>query len=240
MRYLVEPRNGPWVAVSEGFSRGSAIEDLENRTRAVQTWFFDLDDNHANSPAKMIAKQAIGTNHFSPRYAWWCARTAWQLARKGKAAESETWRDYVNSFLRSGEALEEARRRFTPESAKQSLYPGVEDFCRLVSGAHRFYVTRNIAEVVEAYVSALGLNGSFPESADKGRVVEEYVQKNPHVVRFGVDGDSEEDVAMIDVLQFYHREVLGLYSMDRPNNEMNPKFDVFVSKDRSGLVSLLG
>jgi len=28
--------------------------------------------------------------------------------------------------------------------------------------------------------------------------------------------------------------------MDKPNDEMPPKFDVSVSKDRSGLVGLLG
>src|SRR3989344_4423125 len=213
MRYLIEPQNGIWVAVTDNFSNDNAVEELRKRTGAVQTWFFDLDDNHADSPAKKIAKLALGTNHFSPRYVGWCAQTAWKLVQKGKAAESETWRDYVNSFLRSEGALEEVRRRFTPESARESLYSGVEDFCRLVSGAERFYVTRNIAEIAEAYAGALGFNGFFPELDNKERVVEEYVRRNSHVVRFGVDSDSEEDAAMINVLRFYNKEVFGFYSM---------------------------
>ena len=240
MRYLVEPQNRIWVAVSDDFTSGDAVQELEARVRSVQTWFFDLDDNHADSPGKKIAKRAIGTNHFSPSYIGWCAQTAWKLALKGKAGESETWRDYVDSFLRSEEALGDVKRIFTPESAKDSLYSGVEDFCGLVSGAERFYVTRNIAEVAEAYANALGFNCFFPESYNKGKVVEEYVKKNPNVASFGVDGDSEEDATMIEVLRFYDKEVLGFYSMDKPNGEMHPKFDVSVSKDRSGLVQLLG
>ena len=240
MRYLVKPQNGIWVAVTDNFSNDNAVEELRKRTGAVQTWFFDLDDNHADSPAKKIAKRAIGTNHFSPRYVGWCAKTAWKLAQKGKVAESETWRDYVDSFLRGEEALEYVRRLFTPESARKSLYSGVEDFCGLVSGAERFYVTRNIAEVAEAYAGALGFNGFFPESDNKEGVVEEYVRRNSHVVRFGVGGDSDKDAAMIDVLRFYDKEVLGFYSMDKPNDEVHPKFDFYVSKDRSGLVELLG
>lgn len=240
MKYLVEPKNGIWVAVGDYFSGRDAVEELRNRTRAVQTWFFDLDDNHADSPAKNIAKQAIGTSHFSPSYVRWCVDTAWKLARNGKAAESETWRNYVNTFLRSEEALEEVRKRFTPESVRKSLYSGVENLCRLVSGAERFYVTRNIAEVAGAYASALGFNGFFPESDRKERIVEEYAKRNPHIVRFGVDGDSEEDAVMVDVLRFYDKEVLGFYSIDKPNGEIPLKFDVSVSKDRRGLVGLLG
>src|SRR3989344_793133 len=239
MRYLIEPQNWIWVAVHDNFPREDSVQEFEARTKAVQTWFFDLDDNHADSPAKKIAKLAMGTSHFSPRYLGWCTQTAWKLARKGKAAESETWRDYVKSFLRSEEALEQVRERFTLESARESLYSGVEDFCGLVAEAERFYVTRNIAEVAKAYASALSLNGFFPESDNKEKVVEEYVKRNQHVVRFGIDGDSEEDAGMIDVLRFYDKEVLGFYSMDKPNGEIHPKFDVSVSKDRSGLVRLL-
>src|SRR3989344_4871849 len=84
MRYLIEPQNGIWVAVTDNFSNDNAVEELRKRTGAVQTWFFDLDDNHADSPAKKIAKLALGTNHFSPRYVGWCAQTAWKLVQKGK------------------------------------------------------------------------------------------------------------------------------------------------------------
>jgi len=62
----------------------------------------------------------------------------------------------------SEDTLEEIKRRFTVESARKSLYAGVEDFCELVSSAERFYVTRNIAEVARAYANALNLDGFFP------------------------------------------------------------------------------
>lgn len=244
MRYIIKPHRGIFVAITDAFVNGTSIDEvvdkLRRRTRAVQTWFFDLDDNHADSPAKNIARKAMGTSHFSPHYLGWCAQTAWKLAREGKAAESEVWKEYVNRFLRNEKALAKIKSIWTPESARQSLYPGVEDFVQLISSAKRLYVTRNISEVAEAYTRALGLDGFFPETDHKEKIVENYVQRNPGVERFGVDGDSEEDAAMIDVLKFYRKEVLGLYSMDKPNGRVHPAFDVSVSKDRTGLVRLIG
>ena len=216
------------------------ILKLRQRVRSVQTWFFDLDNNHAPSPAKTIAKRAIGTSHFSPKYLQWCASTALKLAQKGKAAESEAWKEYVNLFLRNDEARAEVEQLFTPEYALQSLYPGVEKVCGLISGAQRFYVTRNIAEVVSAYASALKFNGFYPEADDKGKLVEIYVKKNPQIQVYGVEGDSEEDIAMIDVLEFYKKDVVSFYSTNCPKGEgIETRFDYSIDKDRTGLVRLL-
>jgi|SRR3989344_352019 len=217
----------------------SEVGTLRQRINGVQTWFFDLDDNHAPSPAKKIARRAIGTSHLSPKYLQWCASTALKLAKKEKAAESETWKDYVDSFLRNTKARAEVQRLFTPEYARQSLYPGVEDFCGLISDAQRFYVTRNIAEVVRVYASILNFDGFFAEANNKERIVEEYLQSHPHVERYGVEGDSEEDAGMIEILQFYKRDVVSLYSTDDPSSKINKRFDYSLSKDRTELVELL-
>ncbi len=216
------------------------ILKLRQLVRSVQTWFFDLDDNHAPSPAKQIVKKAIGTSHFSPKYLQWCASTALQLAWRGKAAESAAWKDYVNVFLRNEKTLAEVQKLFTPEYSRQSLYPGVEEFCGLVSKAQRFYVTRNIAEVVSAYASALKFNGFFPESDHKEKVVEDYLKKHPLIQRYGVEGDSEEDGTMIEVLQFYEKDVLSFYSMVNPKvGNQNIRFEYVIPKDRTGLVKIL-
>lgn len=243
MRYLIEPQNGIWVAVRDELvgnkSNSELIKNLQERTKAVQTWFFDLDDEHTDSPAKKIAMGRVGTSLFSPIFIWW-ASTQGAPAKFFKSRESGAWKKYVNNFLRSKEALKEVQELYTEDTARQSLYAGVEDFVNLVSTAERFYVTRNIAEVAEAYRSALGIDGSFPEADNKERIVEKYLEERPEVRIIGVGGDSEEDAAMVEVAQFYDRDVVSFYSMDKPkDSKMDQRFDYSVSKDRSGLVKLL-
>lgn len=216
------------------------IQILREQVRSVQTWFFDLDDNHAPSPAKRIARRAMGTSHFSPKYLRWGVTSALKLVGKGKAAESEIWKEYVDLFLRDEKALAEVQRLFTPEYARESLYPGIEEFCGLVSNAQRFYVTRNIAEVVSVYASILNFDGFFPEAYNKERVVEEYVQRNPRIQSYGIEGDSEEDGAMIEVLQFYKKEVVSFYTTpDQKFKDADIRFDYVMAKDRTGLVKFL-
>ena len=217
----------------------SELRTLRQRIKGVQTWFFDLDDNHAPSPAKLIARRAIGTSHFSPKYLQWCAGTALQLTKKGKAAESEIWKEYVDLFLRNEEALAEVQELFTPEYARKSLYPGVEEFCGLISNSQRFYVTRNIEQGVSAYASILNFDGFFPEADDKERVVEDYVQKHQGIQRYGIEGDSEEDAVMIEVLQFYKKDVVSFYSVDYPTFKEDRRFEYIIPKNRGELVQIL-
>jgi len=237
MRYLVRENKKLWVAVNDNFPE-NAQQELRRRANAVQTWFFDLDETHA-FPGKKIVQRALGTSHLSPRYLAWCTKTVWNLVYKGKTAESERWQAYINSFLRKEKSLERVAQSFTAESARESLYTGIEEFCSLFPTADKFYVTRNIAEVTRAYVETLCLDGYFAEVNDKGKVVEEYLYDHPHIRRFGVDGDSAEDAEMIKILKFYDREVISFYSMDKSNRKIDTNFDVFVSKDRTALVDLL-
>ena len=243
MKRVMEPEEHLFVAVKNNHTTDISteiIQTLQQRVRSVQTWFLDLDDNHAPSPAKKIAKRAIGTSHFSPRYLQWCGSTAFKLVRSGKSVESEAWKEYVDRFLRNEDALAEVQRLFTPEYSRQSLYPGVEEFCGLVSDAQRFYVTRNIAEVASAYASILNFDGFFPESYNKEKVVEKYLKRNPHVQKYGVEGDSEEDGVMVDVLQFYGKEVIAFYSTETIQEEsFDPWFNYVIEKDRTFLVDLL-
>lgn len=248
MKYLLEPDKGIFVGIREDFScytsephyRMRDIRQLKLRAFSVQAWFVDLDDNLCDSPAKDIAKNAVGTSHFSLPYLSWAFHTALQLARHGKKAESETWNAYVQHFLRSPEALDEVQKRFTPATARQSLYSGVLELYPIFSHtASCHLVTRNIKEVADAYTQALRFDGNFPEAENKGRVVEDFILKNPTLNYFGVDGDSQEDAEMIDVLKFHGRKTLGIYSMRSHRETLHPSFDVGVSKNRTGLVSLL-
>jgi len=243
MKHLVEPKDGIWIAVNDKIAGSSSDNELkrelQQRTKSVQTWFFDLDNNHADSPAKKIVFEKVGTSVFDPRFVYW-ALTQGAPAKFIKSRESEAWRRYVNNFLRSEDALQEVQEHYNEETARQSLYSGVQDFADLVLNAERFYVTRNITEVAEAYKAALGIDGFFSEVDNKEKVVEKYLNEHPEIRIIGIDGDSEEDAAMIEVAQYYDRAVVSFYSMDQPiDSKMDKKFDYSVSKDRSLLVRIL-
>jgi len=183
--------------------------------------------------------EKVGTSVFDPRFVYW-ALTQGAPAKFIKSRESEAWRRYVNNFLRSEDALQEVQEHYNEETARQSLYSGVQDFADLVLNAERFYVTRNITEVAEAYKAALGIDGFFSEVDNKEKVVEKYLNEHPEIRIIGIDGDSEEDAAMIEVAQYYDRAVVSFYSMDQPiDSKMDKKFDYSVSKDRSLLVRIL-
>ena len=243
MKFIQPPEKGSWVTAREDIAAGKSQEklrvDLKQRVLSVQSWFFDLDDNHADSPAKIIVRSAIGTSYCNPQYLKWCVTAGLSLLHQGKAAESACWQNYVQQFLRDPEAQEKARELFSPQKVQSSLYPGVESFCSMVSSADTSYVTRNITPVAEAYAKCLGINGCFAQANHKEKVVEQYVQGHPELQRYGVDGDSQEDGAMIDVLHFYKKQVVGLYSMESPTQNMDLRFDYATSKNRSGLVRIL-
>ena len=243
MKILANAKGRSWVAanvnIAEGKSRREVIQTLQARVAAAQVWFFDLDDNHAPSPAKRIAYNQVGTSFFDPRFINWALRSGLP-AKLDKGKESQAWEKYVDSFLQSDAAVEEIKRIFDSKSVRKSLYSGVQDFVHHVSDVPGFYVTRNIAEVAGAYASVLALDGVFETADDKGKIVEKYLQEHPSIQMIGVDGDSQEDAEMVEVAKFYRVDVVSFYSMDRPEkSRMNPLFDYAVSKERTTLVKIL-
>ena len=243
MKYLMRQGNGIWVAAREQIAgnktKEEIVKDLQDRTKAAQVWFFDLDDNHADAPARKIVMKMVGTNAFDPKFIWWVLTRGFP-ARFNKNGESRAFRQYLNSFLRSKEALQRVKALYTRDIARQSLYPGVMDFCDLFPNAKKFYITRNIAEVADVFNEVLSFDGFFPEAYDKGKVIERYLNKNQDVKDIGIDGDSREDAEMIRVARSFGKSVVSFYSMEKlRDTKMNKDFDYAVSKDRRGLVEIL-
>ncbi len=216
------------------------IQELQHRVYATQVWFFDLDDTQASSPGKEIIRQAIGTYHYSPQYLFWLAGTGLKALGRKKQWVSSSWQQYVNTFLRPESARAEVLETFDIETVRSSLYPGVNSFCDCVSHSQRYYVSRNIKEVVESYVYVLGFDGFFYEAFQKGKAVEDFVRQNPALQRYGVEGDSEEDGEMIDLLRFYHKETISFQVMESLQpKKIDPRFEYALSRDHRGLVELL-
>lgn len=216
------------------------IPELQHRIYAAQVWFFDLDDTQANSPGKEVIRAAIGTHHYSPQYLLWLAGTGLKALGRKKQWVSSSWQQYVNTFLRSEPARAEVLEKFDLETVRSSLYQGVQSFCDCVSHSQRYYVSRNIKEIVESYAYVLGFDGFFYEAFQKGKVVEDFIRQNPALQRYGVEGDSEEDGEMIDLLTFYRKEIISLQVMKSLQPEkMDSRFEYALGRDHRGLVELL-
>lgn len=215
----------------------------------VQVWFLDLDDYDADSPAKMIARNAIGTSHLSPRWQLWSAITAMALvsdffSASKKDCETARWKKYVNAFLDGQHARTELKRIFSDSYVRSTLYPGVEEFYQLLPG-RKLCLSRNVAEVVAAYARVLGFKNFYPRADDKASIVKEIIERNTSIRKYGVSGDSREDLEVLKLLKSYYHEgridrPVSLQVADSPGEkDIIPGFDVYVGKDRRILVNLL-
>jgi hypothetical protein len=235
-----EPSDDSWVGAKGDLVKGHYFENkrtLNDKLKSVDMWFMDLDDNHAPSPAKIIAKRGWGVRKREfLTYLLWCLGTGSALLDGQKGAESKRWKKYVGEFLQDEEARIKVGDLFTPEVVQKSLYPGVEEFCR--GRGFRTYVTRNISEVAAAYARFLDFGNMITEAYDKGKAIENFLVEKPWIKKVGIEGDSEEDGEMISVAKRRGLEIVSIYSMDKPG-EMDSRFDYAVSKSRMGLLGML-
>jgi hypothetical protein len=220
-----------WVDIPDD----KELPEVQAQFHKVETWFYDLDGTHTKFPAKDIARRAVGTSHFDPKYLSWLTRNCFKYLRDGKSVDSVAWGEYVTSFLRSPEALEEVRQFISFDYVQRSLYSGVNACCQR-RDKNKCYVTRNIREVAEPFAKILGISEIKAEAFDKAKCIEDYLSTHSTEQFFGVEGDSDEDAEMVDVLRFHKKEVVGVYVCDKLTSK--PKqFEFATSHDRSALFS---
>lgn len=228
----------PWLALRKGLD----LDTFCTRILTADICLSDLDDTDADSPAKEIAFHHIGSNFDPLAYALWCVDAVMAHALHGKITESAQWKKYVETFLKYPGARAAVTALFTPEVVTASLYPGVPELYALLP-AQKFYITRNIAEVAQAYGAVLGFRGALTEVDDKERAVELFVEEHPQFRRYFVKGDSVEDERMLDVLVFCQsrRKIDSFASCYQADNQtkINSRFDANVGKDYCKLVEVL-
>lgn len=240
MKFLIEPGETGWVAAREGLNRVELAAQIQSCDICVS----DLDETDAESPAKEIARKAIGTSYLRPAYWRWCWGTARALARDGKKAETERWKRYVELFLRKGKRIKKAAEYFDEERIRGALYPGVEEFYGKLGHQYKVYLTRNIREVGKKFGGVLGFDEVQGEVLDKAKALEEFVKGHPFDW-YLVKGDSEEDEEMLEVLKSFLRRkkirgYFGCYVAEEPKEEkMNARFGVNIGRDYRGLVEIL-
>ncbi|MFP4112423.1 MAG: hypothetical protein ACLFPQ_01810 [Candidatus Woesearchaeota archaeon] len=235
MKLLAE-NNHSFVAAKD---EDSSIETLVSRLSAARIGFFDLDDNLAKSPAKIISKKAIGTNHFSPDYIFWCVETAISLFYSGKQAESEKWQKYADKFLFSDKSKSEIDELFTDEFIAETVYPSLKEYLSVLS-CHKCIVSRNILEITCKYMNFLEMDANYPEIYNKAQFVQNMITINPGIHNYLVEGDSCEDAEMIDRIRFYDEDCIGIQCMNSfDERKFDKNFDYAVSKDRTAIKDLL-
>src|SRR3989338_6850597 len=151
---ILHRKNDSWVAVRDEIARDRSLEvmvkELQRKTFTTKLWLSDLDDTHASSPAKHAALHALGTSYYNPRYWWWAIQSAGRILAHNEAPATSSWKEYIDLFLRSPEALDKVKATFTLDKAAATLYPGVASLHTVVlSHVLRCYVTRNIRVIVE-------------------------------------------------------------------------------------------
>ncbi len=241
MKFLVEPtESGGWVAAQDN------LDEILSRELilACDVCFSDLDDTDTPSPAKKIAYDSLkSTMIFDPIFLGWCFIARYKLLREGKQAESEVWKYYMELFLRDSKKREKIRKRFTEENIPDLLYPGVQEFYEMLEVAKKFYITRNIIEVVKPFADFLGFDNVMVEVFDKERVISQIIERYPEFRRCLVKGDSEEDEGILDKLDFYKgkgriEDVVSCYVADSPDN-INEKFTFNIGRNYFGLVGIM-
>jgi hypothetical protein len=258
VRFIVRPGlggAGGWLALREDLLvRGAEEEqlgDLRRRFAAIQVWFSDLDDFDTRSPARIIARRAVGAGYLNPAYCRWALETVYLFCRYGrKRGEAMSWKRYYDSFLKRSadeDWLKDEAFRFiddllTPWRISRLLFPSVREFYASF-GAEKYLVTRNLERVAYRFSKVLPYSGYYHEVKDKAALVEAFIALRPEAKRYGSGGDSEEDRDVAKVLDYYYRkgrieQPICLYRAGFPF-ALDRSFNVFVGRDRGALAGAL-
>lgn len=238
MKYLVEPHKKIWVA--------SKLPEEELRQKIVEAdvCLSDLDDTDTHSPAKMLAMENFCSRFLTDeKYrSWACQCMGVNFWDKEDKSASELWKNYVGVFLPPRIRKSIAEDKFPPAKVREMLYPGVAKFYSLLE-ARKYYVSRNIVEVIQQFAEPLGFDDCFGEQYDKWQFTENFVANHPQFRRYIVKGDSEEDHEMKKLLDSCVRGrkiqyCVGIYRADKPSREYHG-FEVETGKDLNGLVELV-
>jgi len=208
----------------------------------------DLDDTDVPSPAKKIACSSLIRPKYlvNSNFHLWCLKYLYsQFNREGTGSHSKLWKGYIELFLRNPKELERLSKKHTVEHAASTIYPEVREFYGLLpENMLKFYITRNIAQIVKPFADALHFDGFLAEQFDKIESIRRLMKKHPERKRYILKGDSLEDSEAVNYLKSKKRkgEIDGLVSIlvsKNPEKEMQKMFDITIGRNYGPLVELL-
>lgn len=242
MKFIKKPnKNRIWLAIQDNLNSFFLKQQILNSDICIS----DLDDTDVPSSAKKLVYDSLRSIRIlNPKFLSWYLRTGYKLLKKGKTAESETGKEYIELFLRNPRELERVKAKFTNERIQHWLYPGIQELYRtLPAKMYKIYFTRNIMELGETFARFLGFNQVIPEVFDKEKTTVQFIETHSQFKRYFVKGDSQEDEAILEALEFYKEKgkiesIISCYRADSPN-KMNKRFTVNLGKNYFALVEIL-
>lgn len=242
MKFLREPSHRGWVAVN-GTIKDEV--DLRSRLLSVDVCLSDLDDTDAKSPARYIALRDSGQRFFKEwDYTKWLTRTVWNYLLDGKGAQQRCWEDYTHLFLKSPCDLASLRADLSEREMNDLVFPGVDDFYNLITSP-KLYVTQNVMYLAMHFKERFSFSGVFSGVENKSGLVEDFIKEFPHFRRYLVKGNTERDEGMVAILRYYKErgvidEVVSCYVAESSEpGSLNPRFDINIGRDYTGLVDIL-
>lgn len=204
----------------------------------------DLDDTIAKSPTKKVAYSFLRRADmlFNFRFIAWCSKALYLKAARGKKAESESGKEFIEKFIKT-QKDNTIESIITSEYAESSLFPGIKKVYSMLPKASKVIVTRTTEAIAEPYGNALGFDMVLDIQYTKKDSVDFIMNVFPNLRRYAVFGDSEEDEEMADYLK--HKLVKGdidtLVSIQVAKSERkaNLNFDASIGRDYSALAEIV-
>lgn len=264
----------PGISVREDLVTTSIEEcerSLVRRLIEADHLVTDLDNVDAmGSPAVRMAIKRYGINlSNTPKFLAWATNSARKLLcayASGDSAEmerikEEQWLVYEKMCLRdpsvssSGsrgtfkqEVLERLRQGIlSNEEISSSLFPGVEELYQELP-ASKFYLSRNVFPVVDAYAQYLQFDGAMWDVRGKGEALQQLLDTELlGFRRMIIKGDGEPELELVDCAKSNQErnrldDVLSIQrvkprDLEKPDNY--PKFDLKVGPSDFVLLELL-
>jgi hypothetical protein len=242
MEYIIKPEYKVWVAVKPEI-RESFCSQILNSDILIS----DLDNTEGPSPAKKIAEDALKDPSYflSINFLKWFFESGIKWVKEGKKSESESWKKFIELFLKDKNNLKKVKEKITPFYASVTSYKGLKEFYGLLN-ATKLYLTRNIKEITEAYEKAFDFEDSFVEQFEKEKTIKQILSQYPNKKRLIIKSDLDEvevNEAVFDYLKFKTRKksleyFISIVVSKFPDNKDN-SFHIKISRDYTGLVNLL-
>ncbi|GEM_PF-5542780 len=201
MKYIIEPtKELGWVGVDDSANQSGLVK----RILTADTILSDLDGTDTSAAKQVFFDFIKDPKYFlNPKFLAWLACAGCNYLIYNQSAESKIASEFISKFLRHDQNLSRITAKYNQEFAKSTLYCGIEEFYGLLfKDSLKIYVSRNIKDVLHAYLLATKSNDAMAEQFDKKKSVEKIIKKYPNQKKFVVRGDTAEDQEMADYLKY--------------------------------------
>lgn len=241
MKYLIEPtKKLGWVSAENCANESELVKKI----LSADTILSDLDGTDTSAAKQVFFDFLKEPKYFlNPAFLAWLACAGGNYVVNvlhGQNAESQIAREFICKFLRQEKDLSRITSKYDEEFARSTLFSGIKEFYGLLpNNSLKIYVSRNIKDVLQAYMQATKSNEALSEQFDKKKSVEKIIKKYPNQKKFVVRGDTVEDEEMADYLKYLKlKETIDdviFIHVAKNSRHYNPRADLNTSRNHGAL-----